>query len=80
MARIRIALSFEIPEGADRDDCLGYAVEAVQSWKVSLRPAGAYGDDDPGDPMFYLDASSVVGTYATTKNNRRRIVRCSEED
>lgn len=75
MARIRIALSFDIPEGATREDCLVYAVDAVQTMKGSLRPAGGHGPDDEGDPMFYLDPDSVSGSFATTRGNHRRIVR-----
>jgi hypothetical protein len=77
MARIRLAISFDIPEDASREDCLVYAVDAVQTMKGCLRPAGGYSDDDPGDPMFYLDADSVQGSYATTRGNKRRIVRAN---
>lgn len=75
MARIRLSISFEIPEGADREDCLAYAVEAVGCYVGSKRPPGAYGNDDPGDPMFELDRSSIRGSFATTRQNRRTIVR-----
>lgn len=71
MARIRITVSMEIPEGADRDDCLAYVQDAIESWKGSYHPA---------DPMFELDRSTVVSQYVTTHHNRRTIIRCSSED
>lgn len=80
MSRVRISLSMDIPEEATREDCLAYVVEAVMSWKGQCRPPGAYGDDDPGNPMFGLDGRSVRASYVTTHKNQRRIVRCSAED
>jgi hypothetical protein len=80
MARIRMSISFDLPEGATREDALAYAVDAVMTMKGCLRPAGGLSEDDPGDPMFYLDSDSVEGSFATTRGNRRRIVRCRGED
>ena len=74
--RVRIAISFELPEGVTREDALVYAVDAVKSWRGSFRPAGSYGDTDEGDPMFYLDSDSVRGTIATTSGNKRKLVHC----
>lgn len=79
MARIRIALSFEIPEGATRDDCVVYAQEAVATWRGCKRPPGGYGDNDPGDPMFGLDGSTVSASYVTNRKGKRTIVRCEED-
>lgn len=78
--RIRLAISFELPEGATREDALTYAVDAVMSMKGCLRPAGGYGEDDPGNPMFYLDSRSVEGSFVTNYNKKRRIVRCRGDD
>lgn len=75
-----MAISFELPEGASREDALVYTVDAVRSMKGCLRPAGGYGNDDPGDPMFYLDSETVAGSYVTTTGKKRRTVRCRGED
>ena len=80
MATIRMSISMEIPEGASREDCLRYTVDAVQSWKGSLRPPGGYAPDDEGDPMFELDYRTVRGSYATTRGNKRRVVRLDGEE
>lgn len=80
MARIRLAISFDIPSGATREECLAYAVDAIQTMKGALRPAGAHGDDDEGDPMFNLDSGTVRGSFATTKGNRRHIVRLDGDE
>lgn len=59
MRRVAFIVSFELPDGADRDDAQTYVEEAVSSFQGSLRPPGAYGDDDDGDPMFCLNSDSV---------------------
>lgn len=74
MARVRITISFDLPDGASREDALVYTVDAVQSMKGSLRPVGGYGPDDEGDPMFYLDSDSVRGTITATQQNKRKVV------
>ena len=75
MARVRIAVSFDIPDGADREDCLVYVHDAVTAWRGSLRPAGAYSDADPGDPLFYLDQSSVEASTVSLVGGKRQVLR-----
>lgn len=70
----------DVPEGASREDVLMYVVDAVATMKGCLRPPGGDDEDDTGDPMFGLDGSSVCASFATTKQNRRRIVRCRYGD
>jgi hypothetical protein len=79
MARIRIALSFDLPDGATREEALAYAVDAVGSWKGQLRPPGGYSNLDAGDPMFGLERASVRGTIAVRRGKKRHIVRCEAE-
>ena len=75
MARVRMTISLDLPDWATREDALAYAVDAVQTMKGSLRPDGWDGPGSEGDPMFYLDADSVQGSFAITRRNHRQIVR-----
>jgi hypothetical protein len=52
-------VSVVIPAGVTIPDMREYILEAVQTWHGSLRPPCSYSDDDPGDPLFSLDASTV---------------------
>lgn len=76
--RIRMAISFELPPGATREDALAYAVDAVSTMKGCLRPDGWDGPSSEGDPMFYLDSDSVRGTIASVRNNKRRLIRVGD--
>ena len=78
MARVRMAISFDLPPGATREDALAYAVDAVQTMKGCLRPDGWDGGEGEGDPMFYLDSDSVSGTIATVRQNKRRLIRVGD--
>lgn len=73
--RVRIAVSFELPPGADREEALAYVVDAVRTMKGSYRPDNWDGNNGEGDPMFYLDADTVRATTVTTKQNHRQILR-----
>jgi hypothetical protein len=48
-----------IPDGASIATAKEYIQEAVSTWHGSLRPPGAYGDYDDGDPMWELDPNSI---------------------
>ena len=61
----------DVPEGANREDCLRYVMDAVESWK------GGY---HPKNPMFELDRSSISAQYVTTQKKHRKIVRMTSED
>lgn len=76
MARFSCTLSVDIPEGARRFDVACYILEAICSWKGQLRPPGGFSDDDPGDPLFGLDASSLLLSFVDEKQ-RYRI--CNED-
>lgn len=69
--RVRLAVSFDLPEGADRRDAVDYVADAVKTWRGQCRPPGSYSEDDDGDPMFGLDSDSVTVTTKT----KRRIIR-----
>ena len=58
-------VSFKLPEGATREQAKQYVVDAVSQWHGSLQPPGADlgdGTKADGDPMFDLDANTVVVT------------------
>lgn len=50
--RRRFTVIMDVPDGADVHDAAHYIRDAVVSMGGGLRPPGAYGEDDPGDPMF----------------------------
>lgn len=62
--RVVFKVTLTVPEGATIADAKDYINEAVGTWYGCLRPAGAYGGHDPGDPMRYLDPNSVRVTKA----------------
>lgn len=72
MARIRIALSFDLPDGATREEALTYAVDAVATMKGALHPYD--------DPMFNLDSRTLEGTTVVTRKGKRIRLRCSGDD
>jgi hypothetical protein len=59
MTRVKIEVSFDLPEGASREEAVSYVLDAVGSWCGSLRPDGWDGSESEGDPMFYLNKDSV---------------------
>lgn len=59
MTRVIFKVSFDKPPIATVADCRNYIVDAIATMKGCYRPPGAYGRDDPGDPMFDLDGDSV---------------------
>ena len=58
----KFSVEVVIPEGASVAEMKSYIEDAVTSWAGSLRPAGGFGQHDPGDPLFYLDRSKVKVT------------------
>ncbi len=58
--RRKFLVELEVPEGAKVTDCATYIREAVATWAGSLRPPCSYDDNDPGDPMFNLDRTSII--------------------
>lgn len=57
--RVVFAVSFALPESATIAEAKTYVDESVCTWRGSLRPPGSYDDDDPGDPMFGLDCTTI---------------------
>lgn len=57
--RVEFLTSFDLPSGVTVDRARQYVTEAVGDWCKSLRPPMTEDDDDEGDPLFHLDASSI---------------------
>jgi hypothetical protein len=67
--RVRLAM----PPDATIDDVTEYINSSVRTWRGQLRPPGGYSEDDPGDPMWELDAKTVtVQAYKPPKNRRKK--------
>lgn len=65
--RIKLAVSFTLPEGATTAAAKDYVHDAVTTWAGSLFP----GDEGyEGDPMFDLDRASVKVTLFKKKKRR----------
>lgn len=60
--RMRLQVSFDIPEGSDRESLVAYVIDAVACMK------GAY---HPEDPIFDLDGDSVRVYDPVTKTTYR---------
>ncbi len=62
-----------VPAEATIDDARTYIEDAVYSWCGSLRPPGAYGPDDNGDPMrhFQREKTSVKRAARAVRGGRR---------
>lgn len=73
--RVRIAVSFEMPKGATRQDCVDYVMDAVSTMKGCYKPDGWDGGSGEGDPLFYLDSDTVAVTCSGYRGNRRYILR-----
>lgn len=50
--RRRITVSVDAPSGISDENLASYVADALGFWGGSLRPPGAYGEDDLGDPLF----------------------------
>ena len=61
--RATFKVSFDVPEGADVEQCREYILNAVQSWRGGL---------DPNDEMFDLNYESVRVTYERGSITRAR--------
>lgn len=48
-----------VPSEATIAEVREYIVDAVRTWRGQARPPGSYSDDDPGDPIWFLDANTV---------------------
>jgi hypothetical protein len=64
--RLEFIVSIEQPEGASITEVKNYISEAVSTWSGSLRPPGAYGQHDPGDPLWGTGKTTKVRPYTTT--------------
>lgn len=53
------AVEVSVPEEATEAETKEFVLEAVSAWPGQCRPPGAYGDDDPGDPMRDLGVVSI---------------------
>jgi|ERR1041385_57435 hypothetical protein len=61
--KVNFIVSLELPQHITEHDMAEYIAEAVTTWCKSLRPPGSYAEDDPGDPLFYLDGDTVTVEY-----------------
>lgn len=57
--KLSFVVTIEQPDGALVEDCRAYIFDAVSTWAGSLRPPGAYEENDPGDPLFSLDRDTI---------------------
>jgi len=57
--RVEFKVSLEQPAGATIEDIRDYIDTAITTWWGQLRPPGSYDDNDPGDPLWYLDETTV---------------------
>lgn len=67
MKKIRVVVDTLLPEGASLHEVAVFVSDALQTWGGQLRPPGALGDDDEGDPLF----SSLRVEAVTVKQQRR---------
>jgi hypothetical protein len=51
-----------VPAEATIEDARSYIEGAVYTWRGLLRPPGAHGPDDDGDPMHYFDSDKLKVT------------------
>lgn len=65
----RITISADVPSEANDEEIASYVTEALGSWGGQSRPPGAYGDDDPGDPIFGGIRVNSVAIRGTTFTN-----------
>lgn len=65
--RIKILVSFDLPEGATRQQAVDYVEDAVSTMHGCYRPDNWDGEGGEGDPMFYLDSESVKATDTREK-------------
>lgn len=56
---VSLTVTFELPEGATKTEAKEYVLDAVSTWRGSLRPPGSYDEADDGDPMWGLDSDTV---------------------
>jgi hypothetical protein len=59
---VEFKVAFPLPDRITVADAREYVEDAVLSWRDTLRPPRAYGPDDDGDPMWWLDRDSVKVT------------------
>lgn len=57
--KLSFVVTMKQPDGALVEDCRTYIYDSVSTWAGSLRPPGAYEENDPGDPLFSLDRESI---------------------
>ncbi len=65
--RIKIHVSFDLPEGVTRERAVLYVEDAVATMKGCLRPDNWDGEGSEGDPMFYLDGDTVKAVDSREK-------------
>lgn len=65
---VTFTVTMKQPRGATLTDIRQYIDEAVTKWRGSLRPPGAYDNEDPGDPMFGLDTDTVRVSRCVSKS------------
>lgn len=77
--RATFRVSLVLPPNATVRDAQEYVLDAVVSWRGSLRPPFAYGDgskeDELGDPMFGLDSEAVKVVWIKPANPPKKISR-----
>lgn len=57
----------ELPDNINRMSMKEYINDAIKTMCKSYRPPGSYDSQDPGDPLFNIDASTVKVSYYISK-------------
>lgn len=69
MKELVVAVRARVPNNVTMEEFREYVLDAVASWRGSLRPPYSYDDDDPGDPLWGLDPDSVRVTRLYKRKN-----------
>lgn len=62
MKEFTFAVTVRVPDWATEAETRAFIADAVGTWPGQCRPPGAYGDEDDGDPMWFLKLASVKNT------------------
>lgn len=71
--RVVFKVSFELPSKAKVQEAQEYVWDAVASMSGSLRPPASYSEYDNGDPLWGLDAGSIIVTRLREKGRSAKL-------
>lgn len=71
--RRNFIVKLDVPQEATVDDCLDYIKDAVQTYRGSLRPPGAYDDNDAGDSMWDLNTDTIEVVKASQSIHNTKV-------